>query len=187
MAGFGGSGKTTLAHVVGEQLQWPVIDKDVLKSKIVRTIPGLSIDMASKLAYELLFTLAREYIVIQRISVILDTSAAFASVAEFAHDLVEEADANLKILFCKVDGQIRHVRLQQRNNHDTRGRQLPVDTSVRVKENWNLFDHLPLEYLIELDTSQALEEYLQRALLYLREERPGLCPLSPQKVPVCNY
>jgi predicted kinase len=183
MAGFGGSGKTTLAHTLGTRLKWPVLDKDVLKTRILHTSHEMPLEKASMMAYDLLFVLAQEFLVQQQLSVILDTSAAFPPVMDSASALAEIADAHLKIIFCKAGRHIRHARLQRRNAQDGGRRQLLINLATIDEDNWQFFDHLPLEYLIELDTSQPFEQYLQKALYYLHEERPGLCPLFPQFPP----
>ncbi len=178
MAGFGGSGKTTLAHALGSQLKWPVLDKDIIKTGIIYTYRGIPIEQASLVAYELLFALAKDVLIRQQLSIILDTSAVFPAVIEAASELVQIADTQMKIIFCKANSHIRRARLQRRNTQDGGKRQLLIDLATVDEDNWQYFDHLPLEHLIELDTSRPFEEYLQRALSFLQEERPGLCPLD---------
>ncbi len=146
MAGFGGSGKTTLAYALGKQLAWPIIDKDVLKATIISTLPELPIAKVNALAYEVLFTLARDYMLIQQLSIIIDTSAIYPSMSEFAQDLAQQANAQLKILLCKAGPHIRRQRLEYRNMLDAGQRQPVVDTLMWPEDDWQLFDHLPLEH-----------------------------------------
>ncbi len=170
MAGFGGSGKTTLAHALAARLKWPVLDKDVLKAQIIRTCDDISEEVASRLAYELLFAQAQDFLMLQSLSVILDTSAVYPAVTTSARRLMQMADAHLKIILCKANTHTRRLRLQQRNERDAGRRQLLINLSVLGEDNWQCFDHLPLEHLIELDTIQPFEEYLQKALHYLNED-----------------
>lgn len=174
MAGFGGSGKTTLAYKLAEQLGWLVLDKDIFKTEIIRTVASIpesisiSEKTASKLAYGLLFALARDIVIYQRISVILDTPASFPEVTHFARQLMHTTDMRLKAILCKADKDTRSQRLQQRNEQDAGRRQLLVDQTAG-EDNWWRFDHLPMECLLEIDTTRPLEEYLQLALQHLSD------------------
>ena len=167
MAGYGGSGKTTLAYALGTKLGWPVIEKDILKSEIVFLRSKLSIREINTLTYNLLFRVARGILVQQRLSVILDTSAAFPEMMAHVDALVEESEARLKIIFCKASHTIRRDRLRKRNNQDAGRRQLMIDLSDMDEDDWQRFDHLPVEHLIELDTSQPFEEYFEKARHHL--------------------
>lgn len=174
MAGYGGSGKTTLAHALATQLRWPVLDKDVLKAQLVRTLHGLPEDDVSLVAYDILFAQAQDILVLQRLSVILDTSAVFPRVATRAHQLMRMTDARLKIILCKATQHVRQVRLQQRNEQDAGRRQLLINPVASDEDNWQRFSHLPQENLLELDTTQPFEQYLQQALQHLSDDYANL-------------
>jgi predicted kinase len=78
MAGLPGAGKTTLALALGRALGWPVVDKDTLKSPLLKL--GIANEVAGPASYTLLLALARDLLVHQRLSVILDSPAAYPRV-----------------------------------------------------------------------------------------------------------
>jgi len=167
MAGYGGSGKTTLAYALGAKLGWPIMDKDIFKAEIVLLRSKLSIKEINTLTYNVLFRQTRDVLVHQRLSMILDTSAAFPEMMARVDALVEESEACLKIILCKASHPLRRDRLRKRNELDAGRRQLIIDISDLHKDDWQRFDHLPLEHLIELDTSRPFDEYFEKALLHL--------------------
>jgi hypothetical protein len=90
--------ESTLALAVSRVLHWPVLDKDTLKSPLL--LAGISEEVAAGTAYELLFALAREILVEQHISVILDSPARFPIILERATELAQAAGARLKLVRC---------------------------------------------------------------------------------------
>ncbi len=79
MHGEPGSGKSTLARALAPRIDAIVLDKDVIKSALLRT--GLSEQIAASGAYEVYFDLARSLIEQHR-SVILDNPVFWPRVEE---------------------------------------------------------------------------------------------------------
>ena len=71
MAGFPGTGKTTLAKRLGQRLDWQVIDKDGIKEGYM--LEGLSNDDAAWYAYEKSLTRISISLTIAKASIILDS------------------------------------------------------------------------------------------------------------------
>ena len=64
LKGLAGSGKSTLSRVLGQQLGWPVVDKDDIKDLLDGHAPA-----AGPLAYAIMFNVARRQL-LQGLSVI---------------------------------------------------------------------------------------------------------------------
>jgi predicted kinase len=177
MAGLPGTGKTTIALVLGRRLRWPVCDKDTLKS------PLLDMDVpegvAGPASYALLFALATDVLVRQRLSVIIDSPAVYSTVQEQAHELACAAGARLKVIRCTVDPETRLARLAGRT---ARASQLTKDRAWTADEERALFAHLPADTLV-LATTQPLAVCVAKALAYVRGvEAPASAdaPASPE-------
>lgn len=112
MAGLPGSGKTTLARKLEKRLNWHVIDKDSIKEQYM--CKGLSDDGAAWQAYEDSFGIISISLNIVKASVILDSSLIRDFVWESAKNLAHNSGANLKVLHCMVDNDIRMRRLERR-------------------------------------------------------------------------
>ncbi len=149
MAGLPGVGKSTLAHLLGKELDWTVIKKDEVKEQLLRD--GLGDDAASFKAYNLSFKAARE---------------------EEAQEIISDmmpARVRLKVLFLVVaDRDLRNERIQQR----------PPQTTVKRVDPSNINDyldhylHLPLppgSFYLDTSTHKP-EDYQPRASYYLRSD-----------------
>ena len=110
MAGMPGTGKTTLALALGRTFGWPVIDKDSLKSPLL-TI-GVSEELAGPASYALMLEMAHDLLVQQGLSVILDSPGRFPFVLERVLDMTEQVGANLKIIRCVANRELRNQRLR---------------------------------------------------------------------------
>ena len=167
MAGLTGSGKTTLALALGVALGWPVLDKDTLKSTLLEANLGEAI--AARVAYDLLFALARDLLVRQRRSLILDSPTRFPFILETAQAIADERNALLSVILCLAGGTVRNQRLAQRVAMRSQPR---GDTMTTVEEERAAFAHLPPETLV-LDAGRSPEELVAEALTYLRRTAAG--------------
>lgn len=101
-----GTGKSTLAIALSRALGWPTIDKDILKSTLLTA--GIIDANANISAYELLYALARHFLMEQAFSVILDSPDPALHILR---DLANEAGATLKIILCLARREIRSRRV----------------------------------------------------------------------------
>ena len=167
MAGLPGTGKTVLARAVGEVLHWPTLEIDILKYHPSQH-SHLSDYGAGWLAYDQFFILARDLLVRQHLSIILDSPARGHFIIKNVRQLTSESKAKLKILLCHTEPQTRYMRILQRN---TRSGDHQVNISPDAHAHYdglNSFNHLPLEHAKIIDTTSPLENYLQDALDYIR-------------------
>jgi predicted kinase len=160
MAGMPGAGKTTLALALGRALGWPVIDKDTLKTTLLDV--GVTEEIAGRASYELLLELGRDLLVSQRLSVVLDSPAAYPVVIERAVALARQANAHLKILLCLAERDIRNQRVATRTSR----RSQPVGISTTDGDGRSRFDFLPADAL-PVDTTRPLPDLIREIAAHL--------------------
>lgn len=172
MAGLPGAGKTTLAAELGRALQWTILDKDWIKLSFLQAQSGMSEDEVGRITYELLFKIAEDILVRQKLSVILDTSARYEFILEKALHLARAAGGQMKTIWCRVSSERRRERLTERITnslpHPFMG---PIETAD-IEDDLNFFKHLPDDKII-VETHFSSDDCLGKAIAYL---------LSPQKV-----
>lgn len=163
LAGLPGAGKTTLALALSRALGWPVVDKDSFKSPLLDL--GVAEAVAGPASYELLFAVGRDLLVGQRLSVILDSPAAYPRCVTVAHDLVTAADARLKVVLCLAERAVRQERIAGR----IAGASQPRVLNDTAETGHDRFAHLPAGALI-LDGTRPLPELVKAAIAYLRDD-----------------
>jgi predicted kinase len=161
MAGLPGAGKSTLASALGRKMNCHVIDKDKHKEGLLKQ--GMDEETAGIEAYEWSFRTARSRLTIQRESVILDTAALHHFILDNALEIVRNVpNAQLKVVLCVVDRDLRNERLRNRPWRDATIRVNPATTEDYLK----YFEHLPSDRLT-LDTIDPFEKCLALAENYL--------------------
>jgi 8-oxo-dGTP diphosphatase len=167
LAGMPGVGKTTLALMLSQIWDWPVIDKDSLTSPLLTG--GVSPELAGPASYTLMLEIAHDLLVTQHLSVILDSPGRFPFVFERLNEMTKEVGARLKVIQCEAPRQLRHQRLTSR---EARPSQWRGDAGLSDEEERLMFAHLPAHRLV-LDTSLSCEDCLALACTYLRQEEEG--------------
>jgi predicted kinase len=112
MAGLPGSGKSTLALTLGRELGWPVLDKDTVKTTLLQL--GAEELLAGRASYEVLFDLARDLVVTQRLSIIMDWPSVYPRVIEVSRSIVADARGTLRVVYCSADLETRERRTMDR-------------------------------------------------------------------------
>lgn len=100
MAGFPGSGKSTISKEIAKRINAVVIDKDILKSSMLEN--GLSNEISSKLAYDVMFDLGKFYLEQGR-SIIFDTPCYYEEIITKGIKLSKTFNAEYKYLECFVE------------------------------------------------------------------------------------
>jgi predicted kinase len=171
MAGLSGSGKTSLATRMGKATGWLVISKDLYKSSLIRCGTGMTDEETGRVAYELLFDQAEEFIVRQQLSIIFDTSAHSPFILEHATRIAEAANAEMKIIHCIAPGNIRLERLNERATANLHHPFMLQMATIAIEDEHKQFRHLPVDRL-SIDTRMPLEICLAKCLQYvLQTER----------------
>lgn len=162
MAGLPGAGKTTLAYGLGQELHWQVIDKDQHRQVLLRE--GLDLETAGKIAYELSFVTARTALKRQQASVILDTAALDLFVLDAVEEIISCVDqAQLKVILCVADRDLRNHRLRNRPNQPS---SIRVDPET-IPDYLRYFKHLPENRRLTLYTNDPFKDCLAKAKDYV--------------------
>jgi len=165
MAGLPGTGKTTLATELGRELQWPVLNKDMLKLSLLQL--GIEYHQAGRMTYDLIFKFAEDVLVRQQLSVILDTSAHHPFILENASRIAGVAHAQLKVVLCTATIAIRKLRHEQRSPNELSSHHAEF---LLIEDDLQFFTHLLCMDPLILDTINPLEECLAKAIAYLMKE-----------------
>jgi|SRR5579859_201084 len=164
MAGLPGAGKTTLAARLGKALGWPIIDKDKIKDEFTKD--GYNNKEAGNQAYEKSFAIARDTLLNDQKSVILDSAAIHQFILDDARKIVSDSvNVHLKIILCVIDKYLRDYRLQHR---PYQAATVQVDPQT-IPDYLALFKHLPPDNTLTIYTNGLLEEYLETAIAYLND------------------
>jgi predicted kinase len=138
MAGLPGSGKSTLAKAAGRGLGWPVLDKDTVKSTLLEL--GAGEDLAARASYVLLEELARDLVVEQGLSVILDTPSSYEEVIEAAQRIAADAGGTLRVVLCEAPRETRAKRLATRKRRASHVMEIDEDAEALIQRR---FERLP--------------------------------------------
>ena len=161
-------GKTTLANELGLRLGWVVIDKDTIKDLLLEDSllkEQIAEDTAGRAAYEAFFKLARDFLINQHQSLILDCSTLQPFVFERAKKLATTSGAQFKVILCEVDEFTRQHRLRTRKSRLSQARAHHVP-----REAAKQFDALDLpSHTLKICTKDPLKKYLGKALDYVSE------------------
>ena len=153
MHGEPGSGKSTLARALAPRIDAVVLDKDIIKSAILRA--GANEQLAGPAAYEIYFDLA-ESIVQQGHSIILDNPVFWPRVEERWLALSAAASCAPLLIECVCRDRDELVRrLATRNGLESNPRE-PLDLSrhpeaveTRYQPRLTLETTLPIDELVD--------------------------------------
>ena len=161
MAGEPGTGKSTLARAVGSCTGAVVIDKDIIKSRMLDF--GVPEEVAADCSYDLFFRLGESF-VYQGHSIVLDSPASYSYIRERGAAIASQYDAGYFIVRCYVeDVSVMQRRLDQRVSVSSQNGVAAHDRYLRPGTS-------PLnEPHLILDASQSPETMLRLTLEYLGE------------------
>ena len=121
--GMMGTGKTTLAKALGEELGWPVVHSDAVRKTLAGLTPttptptefgkGIYDEDFSRRTYEEMLSQAKTHLAAGR-SVILDGSYKRAAERELVQQLARENDAAGIFLYCACPPEVVKERLSLR-------------------------------------------------------------------------
>ncbi len=161
LAGLPGTGKSTLAMSLSTELDWPIIDKDLIHSALITS--GQNKDESGSAAYEAGFWLVKDFVMRQNRSVVFDSAGRQKFILTRLQDVCSESQAILKIIHCSATRTVRQDRLAGRAKL---GSQLAADVFSDDEEQV-FYAHLPACQLY-VDTTAGVSSILSRCLDYLR-------------------
>jgi predicted kinase len=161
ISGLPGSGKSTIAESLAENLSVPLFSVDPIESSIINS--GIKRSFETGLAaYLVAETLAGEQLKCG-LSVIIEAVNSVQEARDMWHNLVRQQDATLIIIECVLNSELHKERIESRirNMHG-----IPEVTWEDVENRSKEF--VPwIEERLVLDTANAHEESVKKALDYI--------------------
>lgn len=163
-SGLPGTGKSTLAEMIGRQLGIPVFAKDWLEASLLRS--GLRLKMDDKLlgfaGYELLTVLAERQFMLGQ-SVILDSVVSTQTIRDDWHQLADQYEASWRVIECVCsDENVHRARLSTRQRNIPGWHELEWADVEKVKGYYPAWEE---EHLV-LDMVNPLDENVLKARTY---------------------
>lgn len=173
MAGWMGTGKSTIASAVGSATGAVVLDHDTTKTAIMSA--AVSHPPAGAASYEVLFALAGDLLG-RGHSVIIDSPAAYASVPQRGLALAEAASVPYYFAECDCPEEVAHRRVDERTRRPSQVRGPSHAAAVRADPRRE--PHQPARGVLRLDTTVDLASCTQHVLSYL-EGAGAAGPVEP--------
>ena len=164
MSGFPGSGKSTLAKEIARHLDVVIIDHDVSKTALLQACPVDYTNQLGSVAYEIDWAMVEFQLALGR-NVILDSPCLYDVMLKRGIALATTYGATYRFIDCVVEDV-------ERINHRlaTRSRR-PSQIAFIAPEHYSnavLATKRPSTHpILELDTSQPVSRYIEKALTYL--------------------
>jgi predicted kinase len=159
MHGEPGSGKSTLARALAPRIDAVVLDKDIIKSAILRA--GADEQLAAPAAYEVYFELAED-LVRQGRSIILDNPVFWPRVEERWLALSADAGCSPLLIECVcADRDELLRRLATRNGRESNPKE-PLDLLRRPGAVETRF-----QPRLTLDATRPIEQIVEEAVAYV--------------------
>lgn len=169
VGGFAGSGKSTVARVISQELRIPILSSDTFGRTIRQAIPEAV--EPSRAGYEMLFTLADEFLD-NGCSAVLDMSMGWEfQWHRYDHLIAEHPQARgiPIILDCPRDVCVERIarRIQDDNAFQKFMRQ------PQLPGVWDLLQQLERPDVHRIDAQDDSEETAKRALAIIESSCPG--------------
>jgi predicted kinase len=159
MRGYPGTGKSTVAKAIATTLRAAFIDRDIIRQTIVNTQEHIPDAAIGRLAYELMFALARAQLNVG-LSVVIDSPLTYYTTYEQAQRLAHECHVPMLVVHCQCAENIQRRRLEERKSQ-------VFDFQITSWEEWQQWK--PRFELFEdggciLDTSRPLDDSLAHVM-----------------------
>jgi len=167
MAGFPGSGKSTLSREIAKRTGCIIIDHDIVKSALLNTIDEFSIDekLSGNISYNIDWSLV-DFHLSQGLNVILDSPCFYEEMVDKGTILTEKYNVKYKYIECYLD-DFKEI------NYRLKNRDRMVSQIAEIKSEAVFNDTLQNSKkpsncrCITVNTRQPLENYIQEVMDYL--------------------
>ena len=163
-SGLPGTGKSTIAEMLGRELSIPVFAKDWLEATLLRSrlTPTLEDKPLGFVAYELLAILAERQLMLNQ-SVILDSVAGRQGIRAQWHQLAGQYKAGWRVIECVCsDENLHRSRLSGRQRGIPGWHELEWADVQKAKQIYEPWEE---EHLV-LDMVNAVDENILKARVY---------------------
>ena len=162
MAGWKGTGKSTVAAAVARQRPLVVLDHDTTKSALLAA--GVPSPPAGAASYEVLFGLAED-VLRQGHSVIIDSPSLYPSIPERGLAIARRLGVGYYFAECICPDQLAESRL---DNRDARLSQVADRTDASaIRRDPGRTPHRPEQGAISIDTTTAIDDCVGDIVRYL--------------------
>lgn len=168
MSGFPGSGKSALSREIAKQFGAVIIDHDIVKSSLMKSIEDAPIDpkLAGKIAYNIDWSLV-DFHLSQGFNVILDSPCLYEELVEKGIALAEKYNATYKYVECYLDDMDEiNRRLKTRDRMVSQIAEIhsPEAFTYTIDNSKKPAGH----EILTVNTGQPLEAYLPEVSDYLK-------------------
>lgn len=169
--GLSGSGKSTLAHTWASKHNMPVFNSDRVRKEMIAGISAeesrlepfgqgiYSTEMSIK-TYKAMARLAGSRIV-RGESAAVDATYALQEEREKLLKLAHAAGADIYFIYCRCPEDIIRTRLEQRQQQPGSVSDGRWEIYLKQKEKFAPLEHLPQAVLIEIDTTQPVDQAVE--------------------------
>ncbi len=162
MAGWMGSGKSTIALAVGSSTGAVVLDHDTTKSAVISA--GVPHPPAGAVSYEVIFDLARD-LLDQGHSVIIDSPAVYEAIPARGMALATAASATYFFVECACPDGVAGQRIELRHRRPSQVAEAEHAAEVRASPTRR--PHRPRKGALVVDTTEPLIDCVAAVLAYL--------------------
>ena len=169
MSGFPGSGKSTLARRISKLTGAVIIDHDIVKSALLKSLDTDNIDsnVAGKIAYDIDWSLI-DFHLSQGQSTILDSPCFYAEMVEKGVRLSEKYNANYKYVECYLN-EIKEIQHRLKNRTPMIS-QIQQVASEKAFLEWVDNSKKPTNIqCLRVDSGKPIEKYIDEVMLYINK------------------
>jgi predicted kinase len=167
MAGWMGTGKSTIARAVSTNQVFVVLDHDTTKSALL--VAGVPHPPAGAASYEILFRLAED-LLRQGHSVLIDSPSLYSSIPDRGLAIAHIVGARYYFVECNCPDNLSESRLLDRNSRLSQVATQADATAIR--NDPARVPHRPDFGALMIDTSRNIDQCVQEILHYL--DGPGV-------------
>ncbi|WP_318614091.1 AAA family ATPase [Sporosarcina sp. YIM B06819] len=169
MSGFPGSGKSTLARRIAKAADAIIIDHDIVKSTLLKSLETTTLDanVVGKVAYDIEWALI-DFHLSQGHSVILDSPCFYSEMVEKGVKLSEKHHAKYKYVECYLNDL---EEIQKRLKNRTRMiSQIQQVSSEEAFVEWVDNSKRPPDLeCLRVDPGKPLDSYIDQVMSYIGE------------------
>jgi predicted kinase len=169
MSGFPGSGKSTLSRRIAKMTGAIIIDHDIVKSALLKSLETTKIDtnIAGKIAYDIEWSLI-DFHLSEGHSVILDSPCFYSEMVEKGTKLSEKHQAKYKYVECYLN-DIEEIQMRL-NNRTRMISQIQQVSSVKAFVEWVENSKRPPDHeSLIVDSGRPLDSYIDQVMSYITE------------------
>lgn len=168
MAGFPGSGKSTLSRKIAQAIHSVIIDHDIVKSALLESLDDLPIDSrkAGSVSYHIEWALI-DFHLSQGHSVIFDSPCFYSEMVEKGVALANKNGAKYKYIECYLN-DVEEIKRRLKSRTRMVSQIQTVDSEEGFYQAINQSKKPDSNHYLIIDSSQPLENHINKVLEYIK-------------------